>query len=65
MLFGESDGMPPDLLARHEKLLEGKLREPYKAGGLWLIRPDGYVALAAKSKDWAAVDTYLRRLSLM
>jgi 2-polyprenyl-6-methoxyphenol hydroxylase-like FAD-dependent oxidoreductase len=65
VLFGESEGLPPDLLGRHEKLLDGKLREPYDAGGLWLIRPDGYVALAAKSKDWAAVDTYLRRISLL
>jgi len=63
VLFGESDGMPADLLQRYANLIEPKLREPYRSGGLWLIRPDGYVALAVKSGDWDAVETYLGRIS--
>jgi 2-polyprenyl-6-methoxyphenol hydroxylase-like FAD-dependent oxidoreductase len=63
VLFGESDGMPSDLLQRYANVVEPKLRGPYHSGGLWLIRPDGYVALAVKSGDWDAVETYLRLLA--
>jgi hypothetical protein len=62
-LFAEAGGMPSDLLERRNDLLEPVLREPYHSGGLWLIRPDGYVALAAKGGDWNAVTSYLDRLS--
>jgi 2-polyprenyl-6-methoxyphenol hydroxylase-like FAD-dependent oxidoreductase len=63
VLFGESDGMPADLLQRYAGLVEPGLREPYTSGGLWLIRPDGYVALAVTSGDWDAVESYLGRVS--
>jgi 2-polyprenyl-6-methoxyphenol hydroxylase-like FAD-dependent oxidoreductase len=63
VLFGESDGMPSDLLQRYAKLVEPKLQEPYQPDGLWLVRPDGYTALAVKSGDWDAVETYLDRVS--
>ncbi len=56
-------GMPADLLERYTNLLEPALREPYHPAGLWLIRPDGYVALAAKTGDWDAVAAYLDGLS--
>jgi 2-polyprenyl-6-methoxyphenol hydroxylase-like FAD-dependent oxidoreductase len=61
VLCAEADGMPSDFLERHTNLLEPVLREPYHAGGLWLVRPDGYVALAAKGGDWNAVTAYLNR----
>jgi len=62
-LFGDAVGMPPDLLERYASLLEPALREPYHPDGLWLIRPDGYVALAAKAGDWSAVTGYLDRIA--
>ena len=61
VLFSESDRMPPDLLKRYEPLLEPDLRRPYHSGGMWLVRPDGYTALAAKAGDWNAVTEYLDR----
>jgi hypothetical protein len=54
--------MPANLLEKYAKLLEPALREPYHAGGLWLVRPDGYVALAASSGNWGVVETYLGHL---
>jgi 2-polyprenyl-6-methoxyphenol hydroxylase-like FAD-dependent oxidoreductase len=62
VLFGQSEGMPANLLEKYAKLLEPGLREPYHAGGLWLVRPDGYVALATGSGNWGAVEGYLSRL---
>jgi 2-polyprenyl-6-methoxyphenol hydroxylase-like FAD-dependent oxidoreductase len=63
VLFAESDGMPQDLLKRYELVLEPALREPYHSGCMWLVRPDGYTALAAKAGDWTAVTAYLDRVA--
>lgn len=61
-LFAEPDGMPSNFPGRYLNLLEPTLREPYHPGGIWLIRPDGYTALAAKAGNWNAVTTYLDRI---
>jgi hypothetical protein len=58
-LFAESDRIPRDLLKRYEPVLEPTPREPFHSGGMWLVRPDGYTALAAKAGDWNAVTAYL------
>ena len=55
--------MPQDLLKRYEPLIEATLREPYDPSGMWLVRPDGYTALAAKAGDWNAVTAYLDRVA--
>jgi 2-polyprenyl-6-methoxyphenol hydroxylase-like FAD-dependent oxidoreductase len=62
VLFADPDGMPFGLLARHANFLEPAFREPYHPGGIWLIRPDGYTALAVKSGDWDSVESYLNRI---
>ena len=61
-LFADPDGMPSNFPQRYTNLLEPVLREPYHHGGIWLIRPDGYTALAAKAGNWNAVTTYLDRI---
>ena len=61
-LFAEPDGMPSKFPERYASLLELRLRDPYHPGGMWLIRPDGYTALAAKEGDWNAVTAYLDRI---
>jgi 2-polyprenyl-6-methoxyphenol hydroxylase-like FAD-dependent oxidoreductase len=43
-------------------IVEPELRAPYDADGLWLVRPDGYVALRAKSGDVQTVRNYLEGL---
>lgn len=61
-LFGKAEGIPADLLLRFESLLEPSLREPFTPEGLWVVRPDGYTALSAKSGDWHAVSTYFENI---
>ena len=61
-LFAEPDGMPSKFPERYASLLEPTLRDPYHPGGMWLIRPDGYTALAVKQGDWNAVTAYLDRI---
>jgi hypothetical protein len=61
-LFAEPDGIPSMFPEPYAGLREPALREPYQPGGMWLIRPDGYTALAAKEGDWNAVTAYLDRI---
>jgi 2-polyprenyl-6-methoxyphenol hydroxylase-like FAD-dependent oxidoreductase len=64
VLFADPDGMPAKLQESYADLLEPILREPFHPGGIWLVRPDGYIALSAKAGDWKAVIAYLTRLRL-
>ena len=45
-------------------LLDPEVRRPFQAGGIWLVRPDGYVAMAASAAQdgWDEVGNYLNRL---
>jgi 2-polyprenyl-6-methoxyphenol hydroxylase-like FAD-dependent oxidoreductase len=61
-LFADGDGMPVDLLAKNAKVLESELRKPFHDGGMWLVRPDGYVALSAKAGSWGEVERYMEGL---
>ena len=42
--------------------LEANARKPYEAGGLWLVRPDGYVGFAAKANAWDEAANYLDQI---
>ena len=44
-LFAEESDAHQDIVKEFAELLEPKLRHPFNAKGLWLVRPDGYVAL--------------------
>jgi 2-polyprenyl-6-methoxyphenol hydroxylase-like FAD-dependent oxidoreductase len=61
--FSEDGEAARVILARYPEFAEAAPRPPYVHGGLWLVRPDGYVALAAKSGAWSEVDAYLAKLA--
>jgi len=48
------------LAARFALLVEADIRPPLHPGGIWLLRPDGYVGCAAKTTEEIAA--YLQRL---
>ena len=50
-LFAERDEGTAGLLARYPHLVEPDVRKPFQAGGLWLVRPDGYIAVATTQGD--------------
>ena len=50
-LFGEQTPATADLLQRFYGLLAPAIRPGFGADGLWLVRPDGYVACCSKSVD--------------
>ena len=51
------------LTRRFAELLDPEIRPPLRAGAIWLVRPDGYLAMAAEYGHWEEVDDYLNRLS--
>lgn len=62
-LFAAASAEVSALFARHGALLEAAPRAPVTDGAMWLVRPDGYVALVAKRDDAAAVGAYLDRIA--
>ena len=62
-LFALLDDAVSRLLHDHRDLLEPAVRPPLHDGGVWLVRPDGYVACVARQDDTRAVGDYLSVLS--
>jgi 2-polyprenyl-6-methoxyphenol hydroxylase-like FAD-dependent oxidoreductase len=52
-----------ELIAKYSHLLDFQFREPFNRSGLWLVWPDGYVALATRRDQWDEVAKYLQMLS--
>jgi hypothetical protein len=59
-LFAEDTPASRSLLSKYPNLVEPSPRKPYADGGIWVVRPDGHVALVAKDNAWNDVDAYLR-----
>ncbi len=59
-LFAPESPAIIELVKKFEGLLDPEVRPPLSHDGIWLVRPDGYVACAAK--DPAAISEYLARL---
>ena len=64
VLFADGGEATEGLLLRYSSLLEPALRAPFSDGGIWLVRPDGYVAVATKSGHWEAVEGFLRVIAV-
>jgi 2-polyprenyl-6-methoxyphenol hydroxylase-like FAD-dependent oxidoreductase len=62
LFAAESDGLL-SIAREFAPILEPTLRMPFDESGLWLVRPDGYVALRAKRGDARAVRQYLAGLA--
>jgi hypothetical protein len=62
-LFAEDTPTSRSLLSKYPDFVEPSPRTQYGHGGMWIVRPDGYVALAAKYDAWNDVEAYLSRLT--
>jgi 2-polyprenyl-6-methoxyphenol hydroxylase-like FAD-dependent oxidoreductase len=58
-LFSADSADIRSVLAKYAAIVEATPRAPYADGGMWLVRPDGYVALVAKANASAELDRYL------
>jgi 2-polyprenyl-6-methoxyphenol hydroxylase-like FAD-dependent oxidoreductase len=63
-LLASSSPSVADLLASYPKLLNASLGPPPAPDGVWLIRPDGYVAATAPVTDLSGISDVLRRMSV-
>jgi 2-polyprenyl-6-methoxyphenol hydroxylase-like FAD-dependent oxidoreductase len=61
-VFAAASDTTTQLLVEHPDILEAELRPPLKDGGIWLVRPDGYVACSAKQSEVLRISSYLRAL---
>ena len=62
-LFAEPSEAAAAVIARHRDLLEPACRPPFDGQGVWLVRPDGYVAIASGPEAWPEIGAYLDRLA--
>ena len=62
VLFGNADPAGFEVITRYRDVLEPEIRAPFVEGGIWLVRPDGYVATAAGRGEWSEIDDYLNRV---
>jgi 2-polyprenyl-6-methoxyphenol hydroxylase-like FAD-dependent oxidoreductase len=63
-LYAEGDGeRGRALIAKYSELLDPNLRAPFETDGLWLVRPDGYVAVATSADRWDEIERYLDLLT--
>lgn len=61
-LFAEKTVAVADLIGRFEGLLDPVVRPPLHEGGIWLVRPDGYVACSSRDVEVLAnyVEAFVR-----
>jgi hypothetical protein len=60
-LFADKSSATVDLLRQFGGLLDPDIRPSLREGGIWLVRPDGYVACSAR--ELGVIAKYLESLS--
>jgi 2-polyprenyl-6-methoxyphenol hydroxylase-like FAD-dependent oxidoreductase len=63
-LFAHASPACAALIARHRDLLEPEPRPSFGEDGIWLVRPDGYVALAAAGNEPDKISAYFDQVGL-
>lgn len=61
-LFTETSGAVTQLLEKFRDVLDPNVRPPLHPEGMWLVRPDGYVACVARTGDTTGIADYLEAL---
>jgi len=59
-LFAPGGPEAENLISRFAHILEPNVRPPFADDGIWLVRPDGYVATAADKNGWPRIEEFLR-----
>jgi FAD binding domain len=62
VLFAQPDSRSEKLVAHFRNVLDPDIRSPFTADGIWLVRPDGYVATVAGRENWSDIEDYLHRV---
>ena len=51
------------IVKKYSSLVEDSVRIPPDEKGIWLVRPDGYVAAVSRHGDWKTIDVALSRIA--
>ena len=51
------------IMEKYSSLVEDSVRTPPDEKGIWLVRPDGYVAAVAHDRDWETIEAALRKIA--
>lgn len=51
------------MILRYPLLLKAEVYSPPHKNGIWLVRPDGYIAAIAQSGNWSVIDTFLSSIA--
>jgi 2-polyprenyl-6-methoxyphenol hydroxylase-like FAD-dependent oxidoreductase len=62
-LFAAPTPETSTLVCRFPTLLDPTPRPPFDPTGIWLVRPDGYIAVSAAANEWQTLDAYLSSLT--
>jgi hypothetical protein len=62
-LMATADDQADAALRRHAGVVEQDLRKPCNEAGIWLVRPDGYVAATAQAGEWQVIDNCLAKIA--
>jgi 2-polyprenyl-6-methoxyphenol hydroxylase-like FAD-dependent oxidoreductase len=62
LLYCDEDAEARRFVADYPFVVDATVYAPFVAGGLWLVRPDGYVGLATRAGDWDVARSYLERI---
>lgn len=63
VLYADAERMPEELADRYSRLIEPGVRAAFQPGGMWLVRPDGYVAVSTREGDWQSVIQFFETLT--
>jgi 2-polyprenyl-6-methoxyphenol hydroxylase-like FAD-dependent oxidoreductase len=62
-LMASNSDQAESILQRHAALLEPDLGSPPDEAGIWLVRPDGYVAAVARAGDFQVIADFLASIA--
>jgi 2-polyprenyl-6-methoxyphenol hydroxylase-like FAD-dependent oxidoreductase len=62
-LFADAGDAAEAITVQYPDLVDATIRPPFHKGGLWLVRPDGYVAIAATREASGQLADYLACLA--
>ncbi|BAI00209.1 monooxygenase [Acetobacter pasteurianus] len=61
-LMARDDVKAQNMILRYPYLLKSKICSPSHKNGIWLVRPDGYVAATARDGEWTVIEEFLSNI---
>lgn len=61
-LMARDDAKAQNMILRYPYLLKSEICSPSRKNGIWLVRPDGYVAATARDGEWTVIEEFLSNI---